>query len=153
AYIRPPDNNTLHEQTSAATVRKRVTETGEVVEEVVAPVYFPGTFDVQAARLVTVRTGDNLQGYDIKLPEMPAARRIKGTVIDGVTGQPATSGVVRAFLANTGPAIAMANGAIGGSGNFELSGVTSGTYFLFAVPGATGGFLGGRAGKMIVQIG
>jgi len=153
AYIRRPSDNNFHEQTASPMVRKRVTENGDTIEELVTAAYFPGTFDVESATLVTIRSGDNIRGADINIPEMPAARRIKGTVIDGVTGQPVTAGAVRAFLVNTGPAVALANAAIGAGGSFELTGVMAGTYYLFATPGATTGFLGGRAGRLTVQVG
>jgi hypothetical protein len=152
AYIRPPDNQTIHDQTSAPVIVRRMLESGEVIEQVQVPVYFPGTLDIQAARLINIRIGDNIRGADINLVEMPRSRQVRGTVMDATTGQPVTAGVVRAILQSTGPTVTLLSGAIDAKGNFELSGFVAGRYSMFAVPGGTGGFLGGRAGWMTVDV-
>ena len=51
------------------------------------PVYFPNTTDDQAAEAIDLRPGANMGGIDILLAPL-RTRRVRGVVIDGVTGQP-----------------------------------------------------------------
>ncbi|MBI4475509.1 MAG: carboxypeptidase regulatory-like domain-containing protein, partial [Acidobacteria bacterium] len=151
-YIRPPDQQGIHEQTSAPLVSRRVLENGEIIEEVNVPIYFPGTADVLGATPITLRAGDDLRRVDINMAALPPARRIQGTVIDGTTGQPLANGSVRAILQNTGPNVSIPNARIDAKGAFEITGAQPGAYFLFASP-STDGFLGGRGGRASVEVG
>jgi hypothetical protein len=55
-------------------------------EERYVPVYFPGTIDEQGAAVIELQSGADLGGVDIALAPV-RAHHVRGTVINGTTGQ------------------------------------------------------------------
>ena len=92
------------------------------------PVFYPGTADPQSASRIEVRPGSDVRGIDFILSPV-TTRKIRGTVFNSVTGQPASVANVQLIP----------RGDIGDSftgtmdqGKFEVSGVLPGAYFLVA---------------------
>ena len=56
--------------------------------EAYVPVYYPGTADPQSASRIDVRPGADVRGIDFILAGV-TTRKVRGTVFNGVTGQPA----------------------------------------------------------------
>jgi protocatechuate 3,4-dioxygenase beta subunit len=117
---------------------RRVNESGEIVEETWMPVYYPGTPDVRAARVLSVRMGEDIAGIDISLALSPApARRVTGTVIDGTTGTPLAGALVRLTpREQLTPSVIMPMATTDQKGTFDVPGVLPTSYSLF-VSGAT----------------
>jgi hypothetical protein len=96
--------------------------------EAYVPVYYPGTADPQSASRVDVRPGADIRGIDFILAGV-TTRKVRGTVINGVTGLPADVAnvqlVPRSNIGNT------LQGFLD-RGKFEISGVLPGAYFLVA---------------------
>jgi hypothetical protein len=61
---------------------------------------------------------------------LPPARRIRGTVIDGVTGQPLANAPVRAILQNPGPNLTIPNATTDGKGHYSLQSPGTGAYLI-----------------------
>jgi hypothetical protein len=117
------------------------------------PVYYPGTADPQAAAPVEVRPGTDLGGVDFTLARV-AMRKVRGIVVDGTPGQPATSAAVMLVPRNasvTGPL----PGRPSSDGTFEIPGVLPGSYFLAATARVNAGGNGIRimGGGIPVEIG
>jgi Carboxypeptidase regulatory-like domain len=96
--------------------------------EAYVPVYYPGTADPQSASRVEVRPGADMRGIDFILAGV-TTRKVRGTVIDSVTGLPADVAnvqlVPRSDIGNT------FRGSLD-RGKFEIPGVLPGSYFLVA---------------------
>jgi len=104
---------------------------GESGEMGYVATYYPGVTDAARAQKIPVAAGAELSGFDIRL-QKTRVYRIKGKVIDGVTGAP-----VKNFMAMTIPRDSPAFfGPMGGGfqrqpdGSFELRNVTPGSYTL-----------------------
>jgi carboxypeptidase family protein len=122
-----------YSQGSSAVVKKRVTKTGEVIEEVSIPVYYPGVLDAQTATPIPLAAGTNMTGVDISIaPGIVPALHIRGRLIDGTTGQPIPRMGVMAMPRSRDPLIVIPDGQTDPNGNFDIAGVAPGAYFLVA---------------------
>jgi hypothetical protein len=122
-----------YSQGSSAVVKKRVTKTGEVIEEVSIPVYYPGVPEAQAATPIPLAAGANLMGVDISIASgVVPALHIRGRLIDGTTGQPIPRMGVMAMPRSRDPLIVIPDGQTDLNGNFDIAGVAPGAYFLVA---------------------
>src|SRR5262249_47035906 len=63
--ITPPMRFGTFEQATSPTVKTRRLKTGEIVEEMYLPVYYPGTPDPQGAAPISVAAGANVGGVDL----------------------------------------------------------------------------------------
>jgi Carboxypeptidase regulatory-like domain len=97
--------------------------------EAYVPVYYPGTADPQSASRVEVRPGADVRGIDFILARV-TTRKVRGTVINVATGQPADVANVQLV-----PRSGIGNTFTGflDHGKFEVSGVLPGAYFLVAI--------------------
>jgi Carboxypeptidase regulatory-like domain len=110
---------------------ERTLENGDVVEEINIPAYFPGTTDIASASPIEVTAGSNLVGMDFILADPIPARHVRGTVINGDTGQPAMAEVnvvPRALSHDSVVATTYADK----NGAFDISGITPGSYIISA---------------------
>jgi 5-hydroxyisourate hydrolase-like protein (transthyretin family) len=109
-------------------------EAGQKGEEAYPPVYYPGTSDISRASPVEVRAGEEVQGIDITF--MPTRSvRVTGRVMNAVTGQPGQGTNLMLLPRSGGPRrfILHVNTYVEDEqGNFELVGVTPGSYDLEA---------------------
>jgi hypothetical protein len=112
--------------------------------EAYVPVYYPGTADPQSASRIDVKPGADVRGIDFILAGV-TTRKVRGTVFNGVTGQPADTANVQLV-----PRSSVGNTFSGflNQGKFEVSGVLPGPYFLVATarvgPGNDIRIMGGR---------
>jgi len=96
--------------------------------EAFVPVYYPGTADPQSASRVEVRPGNETRGIDFILNPV-TTRKVRGTVINGATGQLAE--VANVQLVPRGNIGTTFRGTMD-RGKFEVGGVLPGAYFLVA---------------------
>ena len=70
-------------------VSRRALENGAIEEYLEAPVYFPGVIDPELATPLELGIGENPGGFDFTTASGHLhARRIRGKIINSVTGQP-----------------------------------------------------------------
>ena len=87
--ITEPARSVTFEQASSPLVRNRTLATGEVIEEIHVPVYYPGTTDPVTAAGIDLRLGGNADGMDISVSAGSVrTHHIRGFVTNGATGQP-----------------------------------------------------------------
>jgi hypothetical protein len=129
-------------------------ENGDVREEISPTSFYPGTTDLNGASLLAVHPGDNMQRMDIHLAAALPARRVRGRIIDGRNSQPVAGALIRALLRNPNPNVTVPSAVANQSGNFEISGLTAGAYFLFANLPTTGagGTAGGATGRAAIDV-
>ena len=150
-YVRPPEQWLGHDQYSAPAVERRPSESGEVIERVDVPTYYPSALDARSANGIDLRASENISGIVIRLADPAPSRRIRGTVINGVTGLPAPRASVRAVPRDAGASVIVANTTTSADGVYELSGLVAGSYYLFASPATGSGFVAG-GGRSTVDV-
>src|SRR5437867_336589 len=130
-----------HEEGRGPFVQSRTSDDGAAVEEVYRAVYYPGSTDTQSAVLVAVGSGANVSGVDIPVGGgLVRTRRIQGFATNATNGQPLTGASVLAIPRTLDPNVVIPNGRVAADGSFDLSGVTPGSYIVFAsIAGLTGG--------------
>jgi hypothetical protein len=101
-----------------------------MVEEFIQRVYYPGTSEEKAARAVVVHSGERVQGIDFSIAgSTVSSRRLRGTILDGETGKPASGAVVRLIPRQLqGAALIIPSATSAPDGTFEVKGMTNGTY-------------------------
>jgi hypothetical protein len=106
-------------------VIRRALESGEVVEEVVGPVYYPGTPEVARARATPLRIGENVDGINFSLAASTSAgRKVRGLVVDAATGAAASGALVRLIPRELpGQTLTIPAATAGNDGTFEVVGV------------------------------
>jgi len=131
---RPPDSFQDTVAVAVPYVSSRALENGSIEEYLEAPVYFPGVIDLGQATPAELHVGENPNGFDFTTASGHLhARRIRGKIINSVTGQPAAKAsivVVPRTAADSFLFEPRAQSAADGS--FEIKGVTTGSYFVFA---------------------
>jgi hypothetical protein len=142
-HIPPPSRFGTYEQQMRPTVTavntSETLDDGRVVEGQYVPIYFPGTRDEQDASPVSVRAGDNINGVDINVAgSLVRTHRVRGTVIDGSTGQPLAASLQ--IIPRNPPAILLiATGEANQNGSFDVWGALPGADYLIAnVPRGSG---------------
>jgi hypothetical protein len=122
---------------SNGTIRSADPSIAERLGEADVPVYYPGTVEAQAAVPVELRSGADLGRVDFSLSRVKT-RRVRGVLMDGVTGEPARFAsvtLVPRFPSSSGSQ----NGRVSSDGTFDIQGVLPGSYFLVANNRATQG--------------
>jgi hypothetical protein len=100
----------------------------EKLGEADVPVYYPGTADVRTAARIELRSGADIGGVDFALNRVKT-RKVSGTIVDSITGQPATSASVSLIPRSPSPTGPL-NGRPSGGGRFEIPDVLPGSYDL-----------------------
>jgi protocatechuate 3,4-dioxygenase beta subunit len=119
------------EQATTPSIETRRLKTGEIVEEMYLPVYYPGTVDPRSAAPVAVRPGATSGGVDVATEiGRTRPRHIRGRVFDGTTGQPVQARL-SAVPRTDDPYVLVASGAANAQGIFDLAGLASGPYQIF----------------------
>jgi len=121
-------------------VTSRTQSNGEVIEEAEVPVYYPSALDITTAAPIEVRSGGITAGVNITTTTA-RVYRIRGTIVNGVTGQPVTASSIN-ILARTGPTLpqTLSVPQLSSSNSFEIAGVLPGAYYLMA-SGAGSGYV------------
>jgi beta-lactamase regulating signal transducer with metallopeptidase domain len=129
-FVTPPGAHEGWETYPQAPLSFRTLDNGSVVEETFEVVYYGGDRDVNKARTVDLRPGDNLNGIDLSLAgSRVRTRHVAGTVFDP-SGARVPGAMVRALPGGSGPSMVAPTAMSDGSGAFELSGVGTGAYVL-----------------------
>jgi uncharacterized surface anchored protein len=117
----------------------RAVSSAASVADSLLPVYFPGTIDASAASAVEVPAGVDFSGVDLKLGESRAAR-VRGQVVDGANGQPASGGSITLVPRRGNVATGSSQrAAVSNMGTFEFTDIAPGPYDLVTtVIGASG---------------
>jgi protocatechuate 3,4-dioxygenase beta subunit len=140
-FIRPPAAPlTVFQGTVIPYLGRRALENGAIEEYLEAPVYFPGVIDPGLATPLELHVGENPGGFDFTTASghLPA-RRIRGKIINSVTGQPAGTNASIVVMPRTGDFVVFAPTAQSAAdGSFEIKGVATGSYFVFAALYPTG---------------
>lgn len=104
--------------------------------ETLAPVYYPGTTDIDAAQVITIAAGEERDGIDVTVESVPTAR-LSGRVFDA-DGQP-RAGVTVRLSGKAGSSLSDMIGALVGRGGrtdaegvFSVDAVPPGEYTLTA---------------------
>ncbi len=121
-------------------VSRRALENGAIEEYLEAPVYFPGVIDPGLATPLELGIGENPGGFDFTTASGHLhARRIRGKIINSVTGQPSGRNASIVVVPRTADSLVFAATAqSAGDGSFEMKAVTTGSYFAFAALYAAG---------------
>ncbi len=131
--ITEPARFASYELATAPAVKRRNLGTGETIEEIDIPVYYPGIVDAQAAVPIAVAPGAAAGGIDISTgPGRAPSRHIRGRVINAENGQPSPEASVIAVPRTPDPLISAPSGRSGPDGSFDLAGALPGTYSVFA---------------------
>jgi hypothetical protein len=139
-FIRPPAAPlTVSKGPVIPYLGRRALENGATEEYLEAPVYFPGVIDPGLATPLELGIGENPGGLDFTTASghLPA-RRIRGKIINSVTGQPAGNAAIVVVPRTPDSVVFAAAAQSAGDGSFEIKGVTTGSYFVFAALYAAG---------------
>lgn len=146
-YIPPPSRFGTYSQVMSPTVTavnsSRLLDDGTVVESMNVPVCYPGTTDEAKAAPIPLRPGQTASAVDISVADsLVRTRRIRGLVINGVTGQP-VDGSLQVMPRNQPSILLVATGQASRAGAFDLWG---------ALPGPTYLAVSSSAGTALVPI-
>ena len=136
-FIKPPAVPLMSFQDEVVAVvpyvSSRALENGAIEEYLEASVYFPGVIDPGLATPLELHLGENPGGFDFTTASghLPA-RRIRGKVINSVNGQPAAKASIVVVPRTADSLVFAPTAQSAGDGSFEIKGVTTGSYFLFA---------------------
>jgi hypothetical protein len=114
----------------APMVIERVLESGQTIEEFIQRVYYPGTSEEKAARAIVVHSGEQVQAIDFSIAGTTVpSRRMRGSILDGETGMPASGAIVRLIPRQLqGAGLVIPSTTTGTDGTFEVKGLTNGAY-------------------------
>ena len=139
-FIRPPAGPlTVFQGPVIPYLGRRALENGAIEEYLEAPVYFPGVIDPGLATPLELRVGENPGGFDFTTASGHVhPRRIRGKIINSVTGQPAGHASIVVVPRTWDFEVFAARAQSDGDGSFEIKGVTTGSYFVFVALYADG---------------
>jgi protocatechuate 3,4-dioxygenase beta subunit len=137
----------------APMVIERVLESGQMVEEFIQRVYYPGTPEEKAARPIVVHSGEQVQAIDFSIADTTVlSRRMRGTILDGESGMPAAGAVVRLIPRQLqGAALIIPSTTAGPDGTFEVKGMTHGAYSMLVSFAAANAYMTIDAGAGDVE--
>jgi Carboxypeptidase regulatory-like domain len=132
--------------------------TAVVSETVLAPTYYPGTPDTDAAQLITLVSGQTVSGLQFTMVSR-AAHRVSGVVVDEA-GTPLVRTLVMLMIdPQKGGSATPATGLSDENGRFQIGGIVEGTYRVMtgtpsgraaSVLGGSGGVPAGVTGGVFV---
>jgi protocatechuate 3,4-dioxygenase beta subunit len=126
----PAAVESMNQLISQAFIHYRTGSDGEILRDVYDIVYSPGQTSPDAANVIDLRLGSNVNGIDISLaPGRKRAVRIRGVVLDS-NGQPVKNASVQAVPQVTGPVTISPTATADSNGAFEIDGVMQGKYLV-----------------------
>jgi protocatechuate 3,4-dioxygenase beta subunit len=126
----PAAVESMNQFISQAFIHYRTGSDGEILRDVYDIVYSPGQTSPDAANVIDLRLGSNVNGIDISLaPGRKRAVRIRGVVLDS-NGQPVKNASVQAVPQVTGPVTISPTATADSNGAFEIDGVMQGKYLV-----------------------
>jgi Carboxypeptidase regulatory-like domain len=149
-HITPPMRFSTFEQASSPVITKRRLKTGEVVEETMVPVYFPGTTEAQSATAVSLQPGAVIAGIDFSVGAgRVVTHHIRGRVIGDTAGQqPPFTQIQLVPQSAPQPSFAISILQTDANGTFDMAGVIPGSYMLIATKLATN-----AVGRIPIEVG
>jgi len=143
--IPPPGEGGHREDQLSPIVTRRITQSGDVIEESFVPIYYGDVVEAQRSTPIDLPPGANATGMNISLRSARIRSwHIRGTAMNGATGMPAEGAQLRLMPVEWTATVIMPNVQTDSDGHFDLKGVAPGSYFLYAnqagqaAPGAPG---------------
>ena len=131
-HITPPMRFGTFEQSTLPSIKTRRLKTGEIVEEMYLPVYYPGTVDPQAAAPIPLAAGATVGGVDVSTElGLIRPRHIRGRIINQTTGQPVGQASISAVPRTADPYFTIPAARSDAQGMFDLAGIVPGAYQIF----------------------
>jgi hypothetical protein len=130
--VSPPGVGGHRSDAMPPVITRRNLPEGGFTEEAYKPVYYGGGPDAQRAQKIDVRPGTN---SSVELSYAGARSRsfhIRGRVLNGVTGQPAEGAQIRLYSRDWTATAIVPFARVDKAGNFDIAGVTPGSYALYA---------------------
>jgi len=128
----PASLESVNQFFSQPLIQYRSGSDGEVLRDVYDIVYSPGHSDPDAANVIDLRLGSNINGVDILLASgRKRSVRIRGVVMDS-SGQPVKSASVQAVPRVAGPVTFSSTTTTESNGVFEVDGLMQGNYLVTA---------------------
>jgi beta-lactamase regulating signal transducer with metallopeptidase domain len=129
----PPGRGGRYEELTYPVTSRRELEDGSALEDSYAYVYYGGGVDMRRAVPIDVAPGASVGGIDIPLGQgRLRSWHVRGVVLNGVTGQPASNVSLRLLPRQWTPHPIVPSAASDANGNFDIGGVVPGDYQLFA---------------------
>jgi hypothetical protein len=149
----PPGRGGARNRATSPTVVRRVLADGNVVEQAYGVTYYPSVADPRSARLLDLKPGETLAGIDIAMGAgKMRSQRIRGTVINGATGQPAPNARVLAIPTAWSPNSLVLTATADNNGAFDLPGAVPGNYLLTAAASTPNQFDPGLPPALVAQL-
>jgi hypothetical protein len=114
--------------------------------DALVPVFFPGTADLEGAQPIDLQAGADFGGVDFTLVQAKT-HNVRGTVIDGWTGRPASSAALT--LGRRGGGVSGLTDRTESDGRFEVEKVLPGSYVVHGVMRTESGFSTGRTSLQV----
>src|SRR5262249_39865380 len=118
-------------------IRRKNLPNGTFTEEVYVPVYYGGGTDPERAQKIEVAPGSNNSIEFSFAGARVTSFHIRGHVVNGVTRQPIGAGQVRLYPRSWTATAVVPYSKVDKNGNFDIGGVSPGSYALFAASSTT----------------
>jgi hypothetical protein len=149
----PPGRGGARNRATSPTVVRRVLADGSVTEHAYGVTYYPSVADPRSARLLELKAGETLAGIDIAMGAgKTRSQRIRGTVINGATGQPAPNARVLAIPTGWSANSLVLTATADDNGVFDLAGAVPNSYLLTAAASTPNQFDPGLPPALIAQL-
>jgi len=131
--IPPPGEGGHREDQMSPIVTRRISQSGEVLEETFVPTYYGDVTEAQRSTPIDLAPGVTATGMNISLRNARVRSwHIRGTAINGATGMPAAGAQLRLMPRTWTATVIMPNIQTDSEGHFDLRGVIPGSYVLYA---------------------
>jgi protocatechuate 3,4-dioxygenase beta subunit len=131
--IPPPGEGGHREDQLSPIVTRRITQSGDVIEETYVPVYYGDVLEPQRSTPINLQPGTSATGMNVSLRNAKVRSwHIRGTAINGATGMPAAGAQLRLMPRSWTATVIMPNVLTDADGHFDLKGVVPGSYLLYA---------------------
>jgi len=154
--IPPPGEGGHREDQMSPIVTRRITPSGETIEESFVPIYYGDVLEQQRSTPIDLPPGSNATGMNISMRNARVRSwHIRGTIMNGATGMPAAGAQLRLMPKEWTATVIMPNVLSDADGHFDMKGVIPGSYFLYANQNGTpaAGAAGAPGGQATVPRG
>jgi hypothetical protein len=149
----PPGRGGARNRATSPAVVRRVLADGSDVEHAYGVTYYPSVADPRSARLLDLKPGEVLAGIDISMGAAKTrSQRIRGTVINGATGQPAPNARVLAIPTAWSANSLVLTATADQNGAYELRGAVPTHYLLTAAASTPNQFDPGLPPALVAQL-